>query len=173
MILWSIFFSVSVPSVFHQNPAVCSSCLDNTGKATLSQNLAALGGKLVNTWTQDCTHLAMPTVKVTVKVRSYMPLSTCDVFPCNQVLMFWLPFFVRPFLLCCVVVPSWSQSSSQSSKTPYSKKNLLLKLRGMRQTIYVDIYTELTLTGCTELEIISPVCIAFKLLTRDRWAQLE
>ncbi|XP_072250380.1 nibrin [Leuresthes tenuis] len=57
-------------SVFHQNPAVCSSCLDNTGKATLSQTLAALGGKLVNTWTQECTHLAMPTVKVTVKTIS-------------------------------------------------------------------------------------------------------
>ncbi|KAM4581525.1 nibrin isoform 2-T2 [Odontesthes bonariensis] len=57
-------------SVVHQKPVVCSSCLDNTGKATLSQTLAALGGKLVNTWTQDCTHLAMPTVKVTIKTIS-------------------------------------------------------------------------------------------------------
>ncbi|XP_056237027.1 nibrin [Seriola aureovittata] len=57
-------------SVDYQKPVVCSSCVDNDGKATLSQALLALGGKLVNTWTQDCTHLAMPTVKVTIKTIS-------------------------------------------------------------------------------------------------------
>ncbi|XP_061572820.1 nibrin [Cololabis saira] len=57
-------------SVLCQKPVVCSSCVDNAGKALLSQALLALGGKLVNTWTQDCTHLAMPTVKVTVKTIS-------------------------------------------------------------------------------------------------------
>ncbi|XP_029928446.1 nibrin [Myripristis murdjan] len=46
---------------------VCSSCLDNDGKASLSQALLPLGGKLVNNWTQDCTHLVMPSVKVTIK----------------------------------------------------------------------------------------------------------
>ncbi|KAM9852392.1 nibrin [Aulostomus maculatus] len=54
-------------SVEHQKPIVCSSCLDNDGKASLSQALLSLGGKLVNTWSQDCTHLAMPSVKVTIK----------------------------------------------------------------------------------------------------------
>uniref|UniRef100_A0A1A8F4H5 Nibrin n=4 Tax=Nothobranchius korthausae TaxID=1143690 RepID=A0A1A8F4H5_9TELE len=49
---------------------VCSSCLESAGKTTLSQALAALGGKLVNTWSQECTHLTMPTVKVTVKTIS-------------------------------------------------------------------------------------------------------
>ncbi|XP_026228135.1 nibrin isoform X2 [Anabas testudineus] len=57
-------------SVEHQKPVVCSSCLDNDGKASLSQALVALGGKLVNTWSQDCTHLAMPSVKVTIKTIS-------------------------------------------------------------------------------------------------------
>ncbi|KAM9723169.1 nibrin [Menidia menidia] len=65
-------------SVLHLKPVVCSSCLDNSGKAALSQNLAALGGKLVNTWTQDCTHLAMPTVKVTVKTISAL-LCCCPI----------------------------------------------------------------------------------------------
>ncbi|KAM6909660.1 nibrin [Xenentodon cancila] len=57
-------------SVLCQKPVVCSSCVDSAGKSSLSQALLALGGRLVNTWTQDCTHLAMPTVKVTVKTIS-------------------------------------------------------------------------------------------------------
>ncbi|XP_042346349.1 nibrin [Plectropomus leopardus] len=57
-------------TVDHQRPVVCSSCLDNDGKASLSQALMALGGKLVNTWTEDCTHLVMPTAKVTIKTIS-------------------------------------------------------------------------------------------------------
>ncbi|XP_032415014.1 nibrin isoform X2 [Xiphophorus hellerii] len=56
--------------VFLEKPVVCSSCLDAAGKTSLSQALAALGGKLVNSWTPDCTHLAMPTVKVTIKTIS-------------------------------------------------------------------------------------------------------
>lgn len=54
-------------SVELQRPVVCSSCLDNDGKASLSQALSVVGGKLVNSWTQDCTHLVMPSAKVTVK----------------------------------------------------------------------------------------------------------
>lgn len=57
-------------SVGHLKLLVCSSCLDNDGKASLSQVLLALGGKLVNNWTQDCTHLVMPTAKVTIKTIS-------------------------------------------------------------------------------------------------------
>ncbi|KAM6995096.1 nibrin [Tautogolabrus adspersus] len=65
-------------SVDHLKPVVCSSCLDNDGKASLSQALSALGGKLVNTWTQDCTHLAMPTAKVTIKTISAL-LCCCPI----------------------------------------------------------------------------------------------
>ncbi|KAL6109517.1 nbn [Pungitius sinensis] len=57
-------------SVDHQKPVVCSSCLNNDGKASISQALLALGGKLVNNWTHDCTHLAMPSAKVTIKTIS-------------------------------------------------------------------------------------------------------
>uniref|UniRef100_A0A8C2Z875 Nibrin n=1 Tax=Cyclopterus lumpus TaxID=8103 RepID=A0A8C2Z875_CYCLU len=65
-------------SVDHQNPVVCSSCLDNDGKASLSQALLALGGKLVNTWTHECTHLAMPATKVTIKTISAL-LCCCPI----------------------------------------------------------------------------------------------
>ncbi|MEQ2214986.1 hypothetical protein XENOCAPTIV_025251, partial [Xenoophorus captivus] len=65
---------------FLEKPVVCSSCLDAAGKTLLSQALLALGGKLVNTWTQDCTHLAMPTVKVTIKVRSTESLKKKRIF---------------------------------------------------------------------------------------------
>ncbi|XP_035528315.1 nibrin isoform X1 [Morone saxatilis] len=54
-------------SVDHQKPVVCSSCLDNDGKTLLSQALLSVGGKLVNTWTKECTHLVMPSAKVTIK----------------------------------------------------------------------------------------------------------
>ncbi|ROL47860.1 Nibrin [Anabarilius grahami] len=46
---------------------VCSSCVDNEGKASLSQDVRSIGGRLVNSWTLECTHLVMPTVKVTIK----------------------------------------------------------------------------------------------------------
>ncbi|XP_076826464.1 nibrin [Brachyhypopomus gauderio] len=46
---------------------VCSSCVDAEGKTSLSQDVQAVGGRLVGTWTQDCTHLVMPVVKVTIK----------------------------------------------------------------------------------------------------------
>uniref|UniRef100_A0A8C7LRJ0 Nibrin n=1 Tax=Oncorhynchus mykiss TaxID=8022 RepID=A0A8C7LRJ0_ONCMY len=54
-------------SVQQVTVVVCSSCVDNEGKVSLSQTLHLLGGRLTNTWTQDCTHLVMPTVKVTIK----------------------------------------------------------------------------------------------------------
>ncbi|XP_036448982.1 nibrin [Colossoma macropomum] len=46
---------------------VCSSCVDNEGKVALSQAVQSVGGRMVNSWSQDCTHLVMPTVKVTIK----------------------------------------------------------------------------------------------------------
>lgn len=61
----------------HLHPVVCSSCLDNNGKVLLSQSLAALGGELLNSWSLECTHLVMTSVKVTVKVKS-------SFFMCNS-----------------------------------------------------------------------------------------
>ncbi|XP_063155534.1 nibrin [Candoia aspera] len=46
---------------------VCSSCLDVSQKSGLNKNILQLGGHVVNEWKEDCTHLAMVSVKVTVK----------------------------------------------------------------------------------------------------------
>uniref|UniRef100_A0A8C3X0J0 Nibrin n=1 Tax=Catagonus wagneri TaxID=51154 RepID=A0A8C3X0J0_9CETA len=45
----------------------CSSCLDVSGKTALSQTILQLGGLTVNNWTEECTHLVMVSVKVTIK----------------------------------------------------------------------------------------------------------
>ncbi|MBN3287635.1 NBN protein, partial [Polyodon spathula] len=54
--------------VEYESLIVCSSCLDGQGKITLNQSVQQLGGCVVNNWTQDCTHLVMPSMKVTIKV---------------------------------------------------------------------------------------------------------
>ncbi|NXO98573.1 NBN protein, partial [Certhia brachydactyla] len=46
---------------------VCSSCLDVDQKNALNQAIQQLGGVVVNEWTEECTHLVMVSVKVTVK----------------------------------------------------------------------------------------------------------
>ncbi|XP_059109875.1 nibrin isoform X2 [Peromyscus eremicus] len=46
---------------------VCSSCLDVSGKTVLNQAVLQLGGLTANNWTEECTHLAMASVKVTIK----------------------------------------------------------------------------------------------------------
>ncbi|NWX26124.1 NBN protein, partial [Notiomystis cincta] len=46
---------------------VCSSCLDVAQKNALNQAIQQLGGLVVNEWTEECTHLVMVSVKVTVK----------------------------------------------------------------------------------------------------------
>ncbi|NXP48764.1 NBN protein, partial [Heliornis fulica] len=46
---------------------VCSSCLDVAQKTALNQDIQHLGGRVVNEWTKECTHLIMQSVKVTVK----------------------------------------------------------------------------------------------------------
>ncbi|KAF4022488.1 hypothetical protein G4228_014132 [Cervus hanglu yarkandensis] len=45
----------------------CSSCLDVSGKTALSHAILQLGGLTVNNWTEECTHLVMVSVKVTIK----------------------------------------------------------------------------------------------------------
>ncbi|EGW01424.1 Nibrin [Cricetulus griseus] len=46
---------------------VCSSCLDVSGKTVLNQAILQLGGLTANNWTEECTHLVMASVKVTIK----------------------------------------------------------------------------------------------------------
>ncbi|XP_028282109.1 nibrin [Parambassis ranga] len=57
-------------SVDQQSFIVCSSCLDSESKTSLSRALSAMGGKLVNMWTKDCTHLTTPSIKVNIKTIS-------------------------------------------------------------------------------------------------------
>ncbi|KAK2502193.1 hypothetical protein MC885_000272, partial [Smutsia gigantea] len=45
----------------------CSPCLDVSGKTALNQAVLQLGGLTVNNWTEECTHLVMVSVKVTIK----------------------------------------------------------------------------------------------------------
>ncbi|XP_078543188.1 nibrin [Lissotriton helveticus] len=45
----------------------CSSCLEGPGKSSLNHALLQLGGHVVNNWTEECTHLVMNSVKVTIK----------------------------------------------------------------------------------------------------------
>lgn len=66
---------------------VCSSCVDNDGKASLSQDLRSVGGQLVNSWTLNCTHLVMPTVKITIK-------TICALLCCRPIVK---PEFFRAF----------------------------------------------------------------------------
>ncbi|KAM5280729.1 nibrin isoform 2-T2 [Ctenodactylus gundi] len=54
-------------SVEYEPLVACSSCLDVTGKTALNQAVLQLGGLTVNNWTEECTHLVMVSVKVTIK----------------------------------------------------------------------------------------------------------
>ncbi|KAK7822795.1 hypothetical protein U0070_022734 [Myodes glareolus] len=56
---------------------VCSSCLDIAGKTDLNQAVLQLGGLTTNSWTEECTHLVMASVKVTIKHKK---LSSAVVF---------------------------------------------------------------------------------------------
>ncbi|NXD91650.1 NBN protein, partial [Chaetorhynchus papuensis] len=53
--------------VEYESLVVCSSCLDVAQKTALNQDIQQLGGLVVNEWTEECTHLVMVSVKVTVK----------------------------------------------------------------------------------------------------------
>lgn len=53
--------------VEHEPLVTCSSCLDVSGKTALNQAILQLGGLTVNNWTEECTHLVMISVKVTIK----------------------------------------------------------------------------------------------------------
>ncbi|XP_023382645.1 nibrin-like [Pteropus vampyrus] len=54
--------------VEYERLVACSSCLDVSGKMALNQAILNLGGLTANNWTEECTHLVMKSVKVTIKV---------------------------------------------------------------------------------------------------------
>ncbi|CAI9546659.1 unnamed protein product [Staurois parvus] len=53
--------------VVYEPLVTCSSCLSISEKSSLNQALQLLGGHIVNNWTENCTHLVMTSVKVTIK----------------------------------------------------------------------------------------------------------
>ncbi|XP_040288199.1 nibrin isoform X2 [Bufo bufo] len=65
--------------VIYEPLVVCSSCLNDSEKTTLTQSLLTLGGHLVNNWTQKCTHLVMTSVKVTIK-------TLCALICCRSII---------------------------------------------------------------------------------------
>ncbi|XP_028832511.1 nibrin isoform X2 [Denticeps clupeoides] len=65
-------------SVEQERLRVCSSCLDTERKAELSLSVCSLGGLLVSSWDEDCTHLVMPTVKITIK-------TVCALLSCRPI----------------------------------------------------------------------------------------
>lgn len=72
----------------------CSSCLDVSGKTALNQAILQLGGFTVNNWTEECTHLVMVAVKVTIKV-GYMP---CYYVKISSVSLNLLTYYIQLFL---------------------------------------------------------------------------
>lgn len=87
-------------SVDHQKPVVCSSCLDNDRKALLSQSLAAVGGNLVSSWSHECTHLVMTSVKVTIKVR----ISLCYLMQHDPKHLFMFFMFFSTDYMCSALL---------------------------------------------------------------------
>ncbi|XP_065441944.1 nibrin isoform X2 [Chrysemys picta bellii] len=82
---------------------VCSSCLEVSGKTALNQAILQLGGLVVNDWSEECTHLVMISVKVTVKseILTFQPGAA---LPCrislnmlSGVLFFFLLVWLRRF----------------------------------------------------------------------------
>ncbi|CAG11895.1 unnamed protein product, partial [Tetraodon nigroviridis] len=121
--------------VEHLKPVVCSSCLDPNGKAVLSQSLAALGGELVNSWSLECTHLVMTSVKVTVKLKR---LSAAVGFGGGRSLLLEEGSLPRQLLECpqsCLidVTTGSSQALAPSSTTEWAKavKNVVQR-KGLR-----------------------------------------
>lgn len=145
---WSLLYL----SVDHQKPVVCSSCLDNDGKASLSQALLALGGKLVNSWSQECTHLAMPSVKVTIKVRTRLCIFIGHIIfvsLCWRALVFSNQTISA--LLCCrpVVKPEFFSELNKAvqQKLPPPKAERY-------NTIHLNEYTSATLNPTWSLSVL-------------------
>lgn len=68
IIFFFFFFSPPSTRVVYEPLVACSSCLSSTEKSSLNQALQLLGGHVVNNWTENCTHLVMVSIKVTIKV---------------------------------------------------------------------------------------------------------
>ncbi|XP_034619129.1 nibrin isoform X2 [Trachemys scripta elegans] len=108
---------------------VCSSCLEVSGKTALNQAILQLGGLVVNDWSEECTHLVMISVKVTVK--------TICALICNRPI-------IKPeyFVECIRAIQSKQQLPKLESFYPpvdepaIGPEKLDLSVRHERKTIF-------------------------------------
>uniref|UniRef100_A0A9R1SQ96 Nibrin n=2 Tax=Cyprinus carpio TaxID=7962 RepID=A0A9R1SQ96_CYPCA len=108
---------------------VCSSCVDNEGKASLSQDLRFIGGRLVNSWTLDCTHLVMPTVKVTIK-------TICALLCCRPIVK---PEFFSAFSKAVqqkLPLPKAEKFRPQIDEPSLAKEDVDLSARPERKSLF-------------------------------------
>uniref|UniRef100_A0A673GQR7 Nibrin n=1 Tax=Sinocyclocheilus rhinocerous TaxID=307959 RepID=A0A673GQR7_9TELE len=108
---------------------VCSSCVDNERKASLSQDLRSLGGRLVNSWTLDCTHLVMPTVKVTIK-------TICALLCCRPIVK---PEFFSAFSRAVqqkLPLPKAEKFRPQIDEPSLAKEDVDLSARPERKSLF-------------------------------------
>uniref|UniRef100_A0A9J8DC53 Nibrin n=1 Tax=Cyprinus carpio carpio TaxID=630221 RepID=A0A9J8DC53_CYPCA len=108
---------------------VCSSCVDNEGKASLSQDLCSVGGRLVNSWTLDCTHLVMPTAKVTIK-------TICALLCCRPIVK---PEFFSAFSKAVqqnLPLPKPEKFRPQTDEPSLAKEDVDLSARPERKSLF-------------------------------------
>ncbi|KAK7157650.1 hypothetical protein R3I93_008978 [Phoxinus phoxinus] len=108
---------------------VCSSCLDNEGKASLSQDVHSIGGRLVNSWTLECTHLVMPTVKVTIK-------TICALLCCRSIVK---PEFFSAFskaVLQKLPLPKAERFRPPIDEPSLAKEDVDLSARPERKSLF-------------------------------------
>uniref|UniRef100_A0A671LTF7 Nibrin n=1 Tax=Sinocyclocheilus anshuiensis TaxID=1608454 RepID=A0A671LTF7_9TELE len=108
---------------------VCSSCVDNEGKASLSQDLHSIGGRLVNSWTLDCTHLVMPTAKVTIK-------TICALLCCRPIVK---PEFFSAFSKAVqqkLPLPNSEKFRPQTDEPSLAKEDVDLSARPERKSLF-------------------------------------
>ncbi|XP_016123298.1 nibrin-like [Sinocyclocheilus grahami] len=108
---------------------VCSSCVDNEGKSSLSQDLQSIGGRLVNSWTLDCTHLVMPTAKVTIK-------TICALLCCRPIVK---PEFFSAFSKAVqqkLPLPNPEKFRPQTDEPSLAKEDVDLSARPERKSLF-------------------------------------
>lgn len=112
-----------------ESVVVCSSCVDNEGKVSLSQDIRSVGGRLVNSWTLDCTHLVMPTVKVTIK-------TICALLCCRPIVK---PEFFSAFSKAVLQkrpLPKPERFRPQIDEPSLTKEDLDLSARPERKSLF-------------------------------------
>ncbi|KAJ8411618.1 hypothetical protein AAFF_G00164260 [Aldrovandia affinis] len=108
---------------------VCSSCVDSAGKADLLQAVQLLGGHMVNNWTQDCTHLVMSSVKVTIK-------TICALVCCRPIVKPEFFFELRRALQQKLPPPKAENFCPEIDEPTLNKEDVDLNVRPERRSLF-------------------------------------